>query len=433
MKFFLIPAILLAIQSIWSLRDGLRFLALIRRNRARSSGNYGPPVALIIPCKGLDENLTRNAAQFLSQDYPRYQVIFVVASERDPAYAYLTKVAAEAQHDRPPWTRKRTVMVAGYSDKNGEKVNNLLAGISAVDPEVEVLAFADVDAQPSRDWLRFLVAPLGSRQIIVSTGYRWYLPSESVASRLRAAWDTSIATMMGEHGHNFAWGGSMAIRAADFKRLHIAENYWRGTVSDDYAMTRAVRDAGGKIHFESRCLVPSQGGSTFSDFLSWTNRQIIITRVYAVHYWRMGLAAHGLYALTFIWGFALLGLPGVAAVGKIIAAALLAGILAVGVIKGAIRSIVAREIFPSKRAILDRYGSCYWLLQPLIPWVMLYNFLTAAFLRRIEWCGTVYELKSRSEVRVISRREPANGRQPPAGSPRSAESSRFPSRRKQRL
>jgi ceramide glucosyltransferase len=406
MKFFLIPMALLFIQSVGSLVGGFRFLKLIRKNRARSSGGYQPPVALIIPCKGIDDRFKQNVIHFLDQDYPRYQVVFVVASQDDPAYEYLVAVIAQSQGAAPRSNPKQTVIVAGYSDKNGEKVNNLLAGLAAVDAQVEVLAFADVDAQPSREWLRFLVAPLESRGVTVSTGYRWYLPSASLASRLRAAWDTSIATMMGEHDHNFAWGGSMAIRVGDFARLRIADHYWQGTVSDDYAITRAVRDSGGKIRFEPRCLVASQEDSTFADFINWANRQIIITRVYATHYWYMGLASYSLYALAFVWGLVLLILPGVAISSKMIAAALLAGILTLGILKGATRTVAAREIFPSERATLDRYGSCYWQFTPLIPWVMLYNFVTAGFQRRIEWRGTVYQLKSRNELKVIRRDQP---------------------------
>lgn len=407
MKFFLIPAILLAIQSIWSLRGGFKFLALIRKNRTRTAGTYQPRVALIIPCKELDENLRLSAKCFLSQNYPWYQVIFAVASENDPAYGYLRNCpVGDPAHENgiAGSTRKASIVIAGYSEKNGEKVNNLLAGLSAVDPEAEVLTFADADAQPPRDWLRFLVAPLEDPDITVSTGYRWYLPSASLASRLRAAWDTSIATLMGEHDRNFAWGGSMAIRLADFKRLRIAEHYWQGTVSDDYALTRGVRDAGGKIHFESRCLVPSQSDLSLAELISWTNRQIIITRVYAGHYWRMGVASHSLYALTFIWGLALLFVPGVSAGLKATAAAFLAGILVLGILKGAMRTVAAREMFPSLRSVLGRYGACYWRLAPFIPWIMVYNFIGAGFRRRIAWCGTVYELKSRSELRVVDRR-----------------------------
>jgi cellulose synthase/poly-beta-1,6-N-acetylglucosamine synthase-like glycosyltransferase len=150
-----------------------------------------------------------------------------------------------------------------------------------VEAPVEALVFADIDAAPSPDWLRSLVEPLADPRTTVSTGFRLYLPGRGFASQLRAAWDTSIATLLGDHDHNFAWGGSMAIRTADFRRLGIAERYWANTVSDDYAMTRAVREAGGRIEFTPRCLVASREESSFGDFLRWANRQIIITRVYS--------------------------------------------------------------------------------------------------------------------------------------------------------
>src|SRR5439155_13015403 len=141
------------------------------------------------------------------------------------------------------------LVAAGYSDGRGEKVNNLLRGVEAVAPQTEVLVFADADARPKADWLRSLVAPLADPGVTVSTGFRWYLPGDTFASRLRAAWDTSIATMLGDHDRsNIAWGGSMAVRAEEFRRLRVAEAYWARTASDDYAVTRAVRDAGGRIH-----------------------------------------------------------------------------------------------------------------------------------------------------------------------------------------
>ncbi len=400
--FFLIPAVALTIQSIWSLRGGFQFLALVRRNQSSPSRAYQPFAAVIIPCKGLDEDLRENAEQFMSQDYDRYQLIFVVASEEEPARVCLSEIISRAKLPDEGQHRQANVIVAGYSQTNGEKVNNLLAGVSAARPEVEVLVFADIDARPREDWLRALVAPLADPAITVSTGFRWYLPSKSIGSRLRAAWDTSIATMMGEHDHNFAWGGSMAIRHVDFERLKIAQLYWQGTVSDDYSITRAVRAAGGSIHFEPRCLMPSGGDCPLKTFFSWTNRQIIITRVYAPHYWRMGLASYGLYAVAFIWGVVLLILPGVAAPWKVVAGIFLAGVLALGAAKGWLRAIIAREVFPWETR-LRRYGGCYWRLTAVIPWVMLFNFVTAAFLRRIEWRGTTYDLKSIDNLKVVRR------------------------------
>jgi hypothetical protein len=77
-------------------------------------------------------------------------------------------------------------------------------------------------------------------------------------------------------------------------------------------------------------------------------------------------------------------------------------ILALGLAKGRLRSVVARELFPEE-ITLARYGSRYWQLAPVVPWIMMVNFVVAAFARRIRWRGTLYELRSAEEVRVIQR------------------------------
>ncbi|HET7840532.1 MAG TPA: glycosyltransferase [Terriglobia bacterium] len=401
-KIFFIFAALLFLQSIASLRDGYRFLRYFRASLRTEPGNYAPLAAVIIPVKGIEPGLELNLSKYLEQDYPAYQLIFVVVGERDPALAVLKPLVTKFQN--VPGARvKPALSVAGTSDVRGEKVNNLLAGLAAVARETEVMIFADADARPGRDWLRSLVAPLADPTITVSTGFRWYLPGEGFVSRLRAAWDTSVATLLGEDRKNFAWGGSMAMRAADFRRLQIAEQYWQHTVSDDYAVTRAVRDARGKIRFEPRCLMASREDSTFRGFMSWANRQIILTRVYAVDLWRLGLAAHLLYCGTVLYGLILIvALPWS---DRLIVAGNLAGILLLGLAKGRIRAIVAREKFPEEQTALERRGSCYWTLTPLVPWVMFFNFVRAGLTRRIEWRGTRYELVSHDEVRVLGRKE----------------------------
>ncbi len=346
-----------------------------------------------------------NLSRFLSQDYPRFQLVFVVASEKDPAYSVLR---ARLKETRAGDDVKKLLVVAGTTEIRGEKVNNLIRGLVAVGPEAEVLAFADIDARLGRDWLRSLIAPLADPSVTVSSGFRWYLPGASFVSQLLAAWDTSIATYLGDHAHNFAWGGSLAIRAADIKRLRVVERYWDRTVSDDYGVTRAVRDARGRIHFEPRCLLASRENPSLREFLRWANRQIIITRVYAPHLWLLGLAAHGFFCAIFLFGLALLFLPGFTALERSATAAILVTVLFLGMAKGRIRSMVAREIFPDEREALARFGSRYWQLAPLVPWTMLVNFVTAGFTRRIEWRGVHYELRSSDEVRVLRRDNPSS-------------------------
>ena len=354
---------------------------------------------MIVPCKGLHPGFEGNISAFLTQRYSDHQLIFVVASEDDPAYRYL-KERLKASSARGP-ALKTALVVAGRSETRGEKVNNLLAGIAAVEPQTEVLVFADADATPGEDWLKSLAAPLEDERVTVSTGFRWYLPGESFASQLRAAWDASIATMLGEHDHNFAWGGSMAIRAADFKRLRVAERYWASTVSDDYALTRAVREAGGRIRFEPRCLVKSREDSGLGEFLHWADRQIIITRVYSPRLWWKALGFYLFYGATFLVGLGSLVLSRRRAGEWLATAGLLLAILALGIAKGRLRATVAREMFPEECFTLKQYGARYWQLAPLVPWVMLLNFVVSAFARRIEWRGVRYELRSADEVRVV--------------------------------
>ena len=403
MKAFLILGALLAIQSVVSLREGLRFLRRVRESRRRPVGTFAPPAAVVIPCKGIDPDFDVNLSRFLAQDYPRYQTIFVVASENDPACeALAARIREWGQARGGP--SKIDLVVAGFAEDRGEKVNNLIRGVAAAGPGAEVLVFADIDARPQRDWLRSLVAPLEDPSVTVSTGFRWYLPGRGFASHLRAAWDTSIATLLGDHDHNFAWGGSMAIRAQDFKRLEIVERHWARSLSDDYGVTRAVRAAGEKIHFEPRCLLASCEETTFVEFLRWSTRQIVITRVYAPHLWRLGLASSGLYCGTFLLGLVLLGLAG-SPPASLLIVAFLAAILLLGAAKGRLRTAVAREIFADEGTELARFGARYWQLAPLVPWIMVFNFVVAGFARRIEWRGTLYELRSPDQVRVVRRGE----------------------------
>lgn len=389
LKMFWVLAALLAIQSLAALRDGFRFLEFVRRRRGAPPGDFQPRAAVLIPCKGLEPDFAQNFEAFLKQDYPHYQLVFTVAREDDPAYTVL--------HEKLRGLSQAALVVAGEAEGRGEKVNNLLNALGRVDRAAEILVFADIDARPAPDWLRSLVDRLSDPNVTVSTGFRWYLPGEGFASRLRATWDTSIAMMLGENRANFAWGGSMAIRAADFRRMEVAKRYWEGTVSDDYAVTRAVRDAHGRIAFEPRCLVASREESSLAELFSWTNRQIIITRVYAAHLWGLGLAAYLLYALTMLAGVALIATPGITMRARITIVALLVVIQLLGIAKGWIRAVVAREIFREQRT------SCYWTFAPLVPWLMLYNFIVAGFVRRIQWRGTEYELVSRNEVRVVRR------------------------------
>jgi cellulose synthase/poly-beta-1,6-N-acetylglucosamine synthase-like glycosyltransferase len=425
-RIFWALGIVLLAQGVGLLFGTLNFLRYMRWSRSRPLNKFTPRVALIIPCKGLEADFESNVSSFLCQDYPDYQVIFAVASVDDPAYQALRSRLEKVPNNRQnkeaenvgPQERgacyggsregqnggvATALVVAGYSESRTEKVHNQLQALKVVDAKAEVLAFADIDARPSRDWLRSLVAPLQDPKITVSTGFRWYLPGLGFASHLRGAWNALIATLQGDHEYNFAWGGSMAVRTIDFKRLGVAEQYWANAVTDDLTLTRAVREAGGRIWFEPRCLVASRGEMKFSKFLRWSNRQFIITRVCAPGRWWLVAASEAFFCGAVLFGLIMLALPGISAGQRLLIAGILFVNLLLAMGRGLIHTTIAKEMFPEEAPSLSRYGARYWQLRLLVPWVLLINILVSSVKRRIEWCGTHYDLRGRNETRVILR------------------------------
>ncbi len=402
---FYILAALLIVQGIFSLIEGARFLAYVKREMGSPNGNFTPKVTIIAPCKNLDPSLEENLAALFKQDYPDYEIIFIVASPGDPARAVIQKVMA----DNP--ARPARLVIAGKARGRSEKVNNLLAAVADARIDSAAYATVDSDARVHTLWLRRLVAPLADEKVGASTGYRWYLPADSPAQPSKArgfwqallsAWNGSIATGLGPHRRNFAWGGSTAILKSNFERLKIADR-WRHALSDDYALTSGVQAAGKHIHFVPDCLLVSRDDMGPSALFEFTTRQIIITRVYNPKLWWTGMVSHALFCSTFFGGIVLALAQTVKGHESLLIWIMLALIYALGSAKGWLRLAGAKEALPSLTSEIDRLWWMFILLWPLVAALFFYNFTRSATTREIDWRGTRYEMRSATETIVIAK------------------------------
>ena len=396
LTLFFVLAVLLALQSLIALQDGPRFLAFVRRRLGQPVPDYAPRTTLICPCKGLDAELETNLRALLEQDHPDYEVIFAMAAEHDPARALCERLARTS---RVP----ARVVVAGRPVGRGEKVNNLLAGAAAARAESEVFVFADSDGRPPPHWLRTLVAHLEDPAVGAASTFRWYIPGGDFRSGLQSAWNAPAVTYMGEWKRNFCWGGGTAIRRRTFYEVD-APRYWAGCVSDDYMLTRALRDAGRPIVFVPQCLVATHQRTTWGRLLEWTTRQILITRIYEPRLWWPAIGIHIFYCGVFLLGFALAGLflPRSWGVSATILGTL-GAVAALAVAKGAYRLAGAFELLPQHREELRRTWWSPTLQAALVPWLMAINFLHSALTRRLTWSGLTYELRCPWETVVVVR------------------------------
>jgi cellulose synthase/poly-beta-1,6-N-acetylglucosamine synthase-like glycosyltransferase len=370
-----------------------------RRRRCGRAPPFTPFATVVVPCRGLDEGLRENLDALFRQSYTAYEIIFVIDSSVDPALEVIERVRRVWENVSCPTTR---VVVAGRATESGQKVHNLIAAVDAADERSEVFVFVDSDARPRMEWLGALVAPLADESVGATTGYRWFIPANNPASHLRAVWNASIASALGENSRaNFCWGGSTAIRRATFMRLRIRER-WRGTLSDDFALTRALQAARLPIHFVPRCLTASYEICGARSLLEFTTRQLKITRVYAPHLWRIVLVSNLLFVSVFYGGIALTlsrfgrGLP------YALPLALVASIYALGSAKALLRlSAVAYALAPEQGIWRAATLAAHVLLWPFASALFLYNALAAGLSRRIRWRGITYELKSPSETVII--------------------------------
>lgn len=397
--FFYIFAALLIIQGLFSLIEGIQFRAFVSRSLREPVGSFTPRASIIAPCKGVEPELEENLDALFAQDYTAYEIIFAIASGEDAARPAIEKVMA-----RHPRVASRLV-IAKPDDRRSEKISNLLSALDSVAAKSEALVFVDSDARAHKDWLRALVAPLSDSRVGAATGYRWYLPERGgLWSAALSAWNGSVATTLGDHGRNFAWGGATAILRKTFERTGIRDR-WQSAVSDDYALTRALQDARMQISFVPRCLMQSREDVNLGKLMEFTTRQVIITRVYRPRMWWVGLISNLLFAAVFFGGIGLVLSRMLHGDHAALPLLMLAMIYSLGSIKGALRLFAARDALPSAREEIMRLWWMFCLLWPMVSLIFLYNFIKSGTTRRIYWRGVCYEMRSPTET-IVGRRGP---------------------------
>ena len=385
-----------------SLRSGIRFVRYLRTETTKDYPPHTPFVSVFFPVRGIDEGLIENIAAVFSQDYPAYEVIFVSDQQNDPAWTVIEVARRSFGGESGPTMR---TVVAGPATDRGQKVHNLGVAVDHAEANSEVFVFVDSDARPAIDWLGSLVAPLQDEDVGATTGYRWFVPVRGrLASHLRSVWNAAIASALGsDEQRNFCWGGSTAIRRSVFASCNVRE-HWRGTVSDDFAMTAALRLKEKSIKFVPQCLTPSFEDCGFRGLIEFTTRQLKITRAYAPHLWKPLLLGSAIFVLVFFGGIGFVMARAISGLSFATPLVLLLIIFAMGAMKSHLRLRAVTSVIRDARA--NSLGStiAHLTLWPLASALYLYNAIAAAFSRKITWRGITYELRSANETVIVSRK-----------------------------
>jgi ceramide glucosyltransferase len=389
--FLVFLQILLGVYLIW---HAWQWLGYVRRRLHSDPGFYTPRVAVLCPCKGMEPGLERNLLSLTEFERQNYEIFFILASASDPARSIVERVTKNSRV-------KANVIIAGNPANSGEKVNNLRVAVEQLPPEFEVLVFTDSDGCPARRWLHHLVSPLGDVRIGATTTMRWLLPNRvNLPTALLAAWNAPLVTMLTEKGKNFCWGGGTAIRRSTFEQSGVMDA-WRNSVSDDYSLTRALERTNRPIVFIPECLTLSYSETDLEGLLEFTNRQVLITRVYAESIWRSAAATHLLYCMTLLFGVILFLRVTFEQRPAFHIATLTFLPLVLSSIRSAMRLVGVTETLPAARSQIMGQAWIYVLLTLLVPFLYIVNFVNSLVTRKIRWRGVTYELIGPEQTRII--------------------------------
>jgi ceramide glucosyltransferase len=391
---FYLLVLLQILMGAYLLWQCVQWLGYVRRRLQTDPGFYAPKVAVLCPCKGVEPGLERNLVSLTEFERQNYEIFFILASATDSARSIIDRVIKSSRV-------KAHIVIAGNPNGCSEKVNNLRAAIEQLDPEFEVLVFTDSDGRPGKTWLHHLVAPLGDVRIGATTTMRWFIPNRSnLPTALLAAWNAPVVTMLTEKGKNFCWGGGTAMRRSVFEQSGVLDE-WKNSVSDDYSLTNALDRNNRSIVFLPECLTLSYLETDFQGLLEFTNRQILITRVYAEKLWAPAAATHLLYCLTLLVG-ALLILGDVFAQRPAFHLVTLTFLpLLLSAIRSSLRLIGVTEALPGARSQITGQAWIYVLLTLFIPFLYVLNFANSLFTRKIRWRGVSYELAGPQQTRIV--------------------------------
>ena len=335
--------------------------------------NYKPKTCIIIPCKGIGKDFKSNIEAICDQDYPHFNVIFVIDSKDDPTYSILQEIVGIRSNARLEFSD----LIDGCSGK----ISALIKGVNKAG-NVDVYVFADSDIQPHKKWLQYLVDKLNEDGAGATTGFRWYFP-QNITSSLISTWNMISINGLFYSISNYTWGGSTAIKKTVFNDLDV-ESKWKKGLADDLILTESLKNNMYKIRFIPQCIVESPPDEGIKDFIRWGTRQLTWMRWYYPSLWF--LAFCGLIGVKILTGLGFILLF----IGFYLPGLLMISTILLEMMYGYVGFTTVKKMmcYPGRK-----YNSAfhYVVMMPAAFFLFAYNIFISCFKREIEWGGRIYK------------------------------------------
>lgn len=202
-----------------------------------------PPVSILKPLKGIDDNLFDNLQSFCRLDYPQYEIIFCLQDRNDPAYKI-----AQMVKDRNPQT-DITIVVERCEQGLNPKINNLIPAYRV--SKYDLFLISDSNVMVGSDYLKSIVSKLADPQVGLVTNLIRGLGGRSFGAifenlHLNTFIIGSVCFLDRYLNIPCVIGKSMLMRKADFEAIGGFGGF-KDILAEDFIIGREMKNSGKKV------------------------------------------------------------------------------------------------------------------------------------------------------------------------------------------
>lgn len=238
----------------------LAIVAILRFHpAARISNSYRPRVSILKPVRGRDARFFEAIRSHAAIGYPRFEILFGVAVENDPALQDIARLAREYAH-------LAIRVVDTVNDAANGKVGSLEILARAASYDVFVVNDGDIRVEP--DYLDRVIGLLEDPAVgLVTCLYRasaasWASEAEAIGIVTEFAPSVLVSRLLSHS--DFALGSTMAFRRADLEKIGgfaALRNY----LADDYQLGNRIAGLGKRVVLANAIVETNLGAGSLAD------------------------------------------------------------------------------------------------------------------------------------------------------------------------
>jgi ceramide glucosyltransferase len=228
-----------------------------------SSKGFCPPISILKPLKGLDDDLADNLTSFCKQAYPDYEIIFALEEKDDPAM----KLAKEIKKQYPH--KKISIVVKQRDYALNPKVDNLIAAYET--SQFPYFLISDSDVRVAPDYLREIIKPMEDPDVGLVSNLIRGIGSRTFGSLLENLHLNSfvighVAILTTFFKMTVVVGKSMLMRKKEFEEIGGFEAV-RNVLAEDYVIGDLMHKKGKRVITSGHVINAVNHYRTFKQFI----------------------------------------------------------------------------------------------------------------------------------------------------------------------